>query len=149
MNNLLKILNLSKEQAQEAKFKFNLNVNGDQNKPADQLLKNHFDDFINMTAFRLDKSSTSKLDNEKYVVSFAKDNYYPDRYLFGGLFYVEPLENFKTINNKVGYRLYLDTVTQKYIKNLWVVVNQNVGMSISRKYDSASKLISEVITHEK
>jgi len=149
MNDLLKILNLSEEQAQETKFKFNLNVDGDKDRPAEQLLKNHFDDFVNMTAFRQDKSGTNKLDNVKYVVSFAKDDYYSDRYLFGGLFYVEPVENVKAVNNDIGYRLYLDTTTRKYIKKLWVVVNNSVGMSILRKYDSASQLISEVITHEK
>lgn len=149
MNDLLKILNLSEEQAQEARFKFNLNVNGNKNRPAKQLLKNHFNDFVNMTAFRQSKSGNNKLDNAKYVVSFAKDDFYPDRYLFGGLFYVEPLANVKEINNDTGYRLYLDTTTEKYIKKLWVVVDKGVGMSIMRKYDSASQLISEVITHEK
>ena len=39
MNDLLKILNLSEEQAQETKFKFNLNVDGNKDRPAEQLLE--------------------------------------------------------------------------------------------------------------
>lgn len=149
MNDLLEILNLSEEKALNTKFKFNLNVDGNKNRSAEQLLKHHFDDFINMTAFRQAKSGTNNLDNAKYVVSLAKDTYYTNRYLFGGLYYVEPLSNLKNIDNAVGYRLYSDTTTQKYIKNMWVVVNKNVGMAITRNYKSAEQIVDNVILKNK
>lgn len=135
MFDFLDELGITEEQASRTKFKFNISVDGDPNKPAFKLLKNNFSGFLTMTAWR-NSGPNSNLDDFDYVISFARDPVNNKRYLFGGLYYVENLPNVKNIRDQEGYRLYLDQKTKEKIGKLSVILNDTPKPTYGVKYQT-------------
>lgn len=141
MDKLLETLNFSEDMLKKTKFKFNINED-DPDRTAINLLKNNFEGFKIMTAYRDTTSKNLNLDNISYVVSFARSEGDKTKFVFGGLYYVEMLP--EKVEKGVGYRLYLDQDTNDLINNLTVSFDESIGRTYLRYYDSVKNHIESV-----
>lgn len=100
-----------------ARIKCKFNMHDTPGKKAAITLKDNFDGFKGMTAWREEKSPTSNLDHCNYVIALARDDQYHgvgEQWFFGGIFKVTKI--IPVVDKGVGYKLSLLPKAESLIK---------------------------------
>lgn len=130
------------------KIKCKFNMHDTPGKKAAIILRNNFDDFKGMTAWREAKSTTSNLDHCDYVIALAKDDQYHgigEQWFFGGVFKVTKIT--PVVNKGIGYNLTLlpeskSLIKQSLAKHFLIRVNNKnhksgkIGQNYNRIFNS-------------